>query len=242
MRSERVSGHKQDLQRLKEQIEAIRPQVESAGGAQQITAELKVLNVTKEKRETLLSKEKRLRVDLETAQQSKSEAEQNAVILSERLRGLSTEIERLNISITNLFESWLSLQGSLALPTGVDEADRAAKMRRVIEDNRVRISGEILRLEASVEDVTLKIAQLAELKKLVEELHVERNLYEQLAIFLRADRFIAYLLESAYTDLCIRGSEHLMRVSQERYTFTAEKNEFYVKDGWNADAGRSPER
>ena len=40
-------------------------------------------------------------------------------------------------------------------------------------------------------------------------------------------------------NLCIRGSEHLMRVSQERYTFTAEKNEFYVKDGWNADAERS---
>jgi exonuclease SbcC len=30
-----------------------------------------------------------------------------------------------------------------------------------------------------------------------------------------------------------------MRVSQERYTFTAGKNEFYVKDGWNADAERS---
>ena len=30
-----------------------------------------------------------------------------------------------------------------------------------------------------------------------------------------------------------------MRLSQERYTFTAGKNEFNVRDGWNADAERS---
>jgi len=87
--------------------------------------------------------------------------------------------------------------------------------------------------------MTLKIVQLADLKKRVEELNVKRNLYEQLATALRADRFIAYLLESAYADLCTKGSEHLMSVSQERYTFTAGKNEFCVKDGWNADVERS---
>ena len=45
---------------------------------------------------------------------------------------------------------------------------------------------------------------------------------------------------SAYQPAALRvATLPLMRVSQERYTFTAGKNEFYVKDGWNADAERS---
>jgi exonuclease SbcC len=237
--SVRVAGYEQELHRLKNQIEVIRPEVQSAGGAERITADLKTLNDTKQKRDTLLANLKKLSADLERAQQSKSGAEKDAAVLSERLRGLDAEIARLNASIANLSVSWLRLQEGLALPAGADEADRTDKKRRALEGDRVRITGEVLRLESAIEDMTLKIAQLANLKKRVEELHVERYLYEQLATALRADRFIAYLLESAYADLCTKGSEHLMRVSQERYTFAAGKNEFYVKDGWNADAERS---
>lgn len=239
VRSERVAGYEQELRRLKDQIEVIRPEVQSAGGAERITADLKALNDAKQKRDTLFAKLKNLSANLERAQQSKSGAEKDAAVLSERLRGLDAEIERLSTSIANLVESWLKLQEGLALPTGADEADGADKKRRALEDDRVRITGEIVRLESAIKDLTLKIAQLADLKKRVEELHVEHNLYEQLATALRADRFIAYLLESVYADLCTKGSEHLQRVSQERYTFTAGKNEFYVKDGWNADAERS---
>jgi len=139
-RSERVTAYDQELHRLKDQIEVIRPEVQSAGGAARITDDLKTLTDAKQKRDTLLANLKKLSADLEKAQQAKSDAEKHAAVLCERLRALDAEIERLNTSIANLSESWLRLQEGLSLPTGSDEADCADKKRRALEDDRIRIS------------------------------------------------------------------------------------------------------
>lgn len=237
--SEKVAGAEQELGRRKDEIEAIRPQIQSAGGAQQIAADLKALEESKKKRDTLTASLKTLTDNLNAAQTTKSDAERDAAVLADRLRTLDIEIARLNTLIRTLSQSWVKQLEGIEVPNGSDEADRAEKKRKSLEDDRVRINGEIVRLESTVEDMEKKIVRLAELKKEVDDLRVERNLYEQLATALRADRFVAYLLESAYADLCAKGSEHLMRLSQERYTFTAGKNEFNVRDGWNADAERS---
>jgi exonuclease SbcC len=237
--SERVEGSNQVLQGLRIQIEAILPDIELAGGAAQIASDLKDINEAKQKKENLALSLKGLTANLQQGQESKSKADQAVAVLNERLRGLDTEIEQLIAAIGNLEKSWAKLEKGFVLPSGEDEADRAEQKRRALEKERLRISGEVVRLDAAVEDIQTRIAQLGDLKKQLEEVSVERSLYEQLASALRADRFMAYLLETVYADLCMKGSEHLMRLSQERYSFTVGKNEFSVKDGWNADAERS---
>jgi DNA repair protein SbcC/Rad50 len=237
--SERVAGCDKELRGLGTQIEEIRPEIDSAGGSERITFDLKAINEAKQKRDRLTADQKKLASDLQNAQDSKSKAELDVAVFNERIRELGAKIEQLGTAIGNLVKSWSRLEEGFGLPPGGDEPDRAEKKRRELEDERLRISGESVRLEAAIKDIETKITHLAELQKRQEEVRAERNLYEQLATALRADRFIAYLLETAYADLCAKGSEHLMRVSQQRYSFTAGKNEFCVKDGWNADAERS---
>jgi exonuclease SbcC len=130
------------------------------------------------------------------------------------------------------------LGDGLSLPEGYDEQDRAEKKSTELEQQRIRISTELIRLDNAVTEIAAKIERLAELQAAADSLGRERSLYEQLATALRADRFIAYLLETAYDDLCSRGSAYLLRLSQERYTFKADKNGFRVVDGWNSDADR----
>jgi DNA repair protein SbcC/Rad50 len=237
--SERVDGYQRELHRLSEHIESIRPEIRNAGGSNRIGSDLEALNGTKQKRDGLVSSLKNLNSDLERAQQSKARAEQQEAVLGERLRSVESEITRLNNSIGIHLRSWSALQEDIDLPAGIDEAARAESKRGLLEVDRDRITREIVRLEQAVQDTIEKIATLSELKKELDALRTERVIYEQLATALRADRFVAYLLEGAYADLCTKGSEHLMRISQERYSFSAERNEFYVKDGWNGDAERS---
>jgi DNA repair protein SbcC/Rad50 len=47
------------------------------------------------------------------------------------------------------------------------------------------------------------------------------------------------VLERAFDVLCLEGSRELLILSQGRYSFATERDEFYVIDHWNADERRS---
>jgi DNA repair protein SbcC/Rad50 len=55
---------------------------------------------------------------------------------------------------------------------------------------------------------------------------------------LRADQFIRFILEDAFQLLCNEGARQLLTLSQGRYSFTTEGNDFQVIDHWNADERR----
>ena len=67
----------------------------------------------------------------------------------------------------------------------------------------------------------------------------EAALAQALAQHLRADQFLAYVLEEALRRLAADGSRHLRQLSQGRYSLECEGQEFSVVDHWNADARRS---
>lgn len=237
--SERIASLNSELSRLREQSGAIRPEVEAAGGGVRIAAELRTHSEARIHRISLEAELKKRSGDARQARDRKVEADQRAAVLSERTVIIGRDIETLASEIADLERIWTESVTGFDLPAGPDKTDRTEKMRKLLTTERLRLVHETARLDAAVSDVESRIAKLAGLNEQLAEFRSQRELFDQLAHALRADRFIAYLLERAYTDLCAKGSEHLLRLSQERYSFSAGKDEFFVKDGWNADAERS---
>ena len=237
--SERASGIEQETQRVGARIDEIRPEIVAAGGRERISADLETIARTKQKRDTLAAQIRTLAGDLRKAQDCKSEAEKAVAVLNERKNALRADASGLEITLAGLTASWSRLEQGFELPADASEVEQARNKRAGLENDRIRISNEIVRLDAALKDVETKITQLADLQKELDALRVECGLYEQLYGALRATGFIAYLLETAYSDLCTKGSDYLMRFTHERYSFTAGKSEFCVKDAWNGDAERS---
>jgi len=79
-------------------------------------------------------------------------------------------------------------------------------------------------------------------KKLRRELEERRQggtIARTLADLLRADRFVTWLAEAALAVLAEDGSRHLREISNRRYEFQVQGQEFLVVDHWNADKTRS---
>jgi exonuclease SbcC len=80
----------------------------------------------------------------------------------------------------------------------------------------------------------------AEKKRIrVADLEHSALVYGQLGTLLRADQFIRFILEDAFQLLSDEGARQLLALSQGRYSFHTEGNEFQVVDHWNVDERRS---
>src|SRR5206468_3849639 len=64
-------------------------------------------------------------------------------------------------------------------------------------------------------------------------------LFGTLARELRADHFIAFVLEESMNQLAAQASEELLRISDDRYSLIADEGCFEVIDHYNADERRS---
>ena len=95
------------------------------------------------------------------------------------------------------------------------------------------------RLGAEAAELERRIARAAELLEKKKTLDASAAVAQTLAQHLRADQFLAYVLEEALRRLAADGSRHLRQLSQGRYSLECEGQEFSVVDHWNADARRS---
>ena len=93
--------------------------------------------------------------------------------------------------------------------------------------------------KTDVERIEAGIEQAKRIRGEVKTLRERASLMKQLADLLRANRFVEWLIEAALRVLAEDGSRHLLEVSNGRYEFDAQGQEFLVVDHWNADAGRS---
>lgn len=228
-----------DVKRLTEEIEAVRPGIEAAGGAARIEAELAAIDSARERKTRLTVQIAKLGKDRDAAADVKTKAETSVAVLADRIASLTAAIEKLAEELEVLAGSWAKGVSGLELPAGKDEKDQAGKKREQLRAERDEIAKKLGALDASIEAARSRIEQVGKLRADLDEAKTQRSLYEQLAHALRANQLIDYLLETAYAGLCEKGSEHLLRLSGERYSFTAGKSEFCVKDAWNADAERS---
>lgn len=92
------------------------------------------------------------------------------------------------------------------------------------------------------DEVTAREERLQKKRAMEEETKEKRVLaarYEKVAKELRADHFVAFLLEESFHDLALRASRELMTISDGRYSLAAEEDSFTVVDHANADEKRS---
>jgi exonuclease SbcC len=234
----RADGLEGELRRVNGEIETVRPGVEQAGGRDQILAELEAVDAARAKRSRLDVKSNELQADLAKARHTADSAGRDAAVLIERVRALAVDIEALEKSVADLNAKWSSNIRNAALPDGETELKQAAQWREQLRQHRTEIDRSVAELETAVVDTKKRIEDLAERKARVNDLGLRRDLYSQLHSALHANRFIDYLLGTAYASLCEHGSAHLLRLSGERYSFKASQKDFLVKDAWNGDAER----
>jgi exonuclease SbcC len=119
--------------------------------------------------------------------------------------------------------------------TSEDPADISADL----EDAVSAAHGNVVAAEKDVETLA---ARIAEREKLEQDLVDDRRLfflYRALATELRADRFIAFVLEESMNQLALQASQELLRISDGRYSLVADEVSFEVIDHHNADERRS---
>ncbi len=233
-----IEAWNKELGGVAAEIQRIQPGVERAGGRAQILNDLQAIEADRKRKAELAERERQLRVAIDEAERKKSEAQQKAAVLGERVRSLTGEIGKIGQSLESLEQQWAAAISGRDLPDGESETERAAGWRKQLQQAYNALQQICSQLRTDIEATKKKIEHLSELQAQLESLRQERELYDQIHSSLRADRFIDHLLSRAYDDLCTRGSEHLLRLSSERYCFVAGKNTFNVRDAWNGDAER----
>jgi exonuclease SbcC len=95
---------------------------------------------------------------------------------------------------------------------------------------------------AAGKDVDATGRRLEERAKLEQEIFDDRRLaelHQSLARELRADNFIAFVLEESMAGLASHASDELREISNGRYSLRASRGSFEVVDHHNADERRS---
>jgi exonuclease SbcC len=226
------------LNLLTAEIGRIQPDIDKAGGRTRIVANLKEIETAREHKAQLADRLRKLQSGIAEAGQNKADAEKNAAVLGERVRSLKAELDKLTESLARLEAQWAVGAAGRDLPDGDSEIQRAALWLKLAQQEHTSNQQRIAGLQAKIAATKSKIEHRLDLERQIQEIRSERDLYEQIHSALHANKFIDHLLGRAYDDLCRRGSEHLLRLSGERYSFAAGKNTFNVKDGWNGDAER----
>jgi DNA repair protein SbcC/Rad50 len=233
-----VAAVESELSGLIADIEQIQPEIAQAGGRTRIVSELEAIEKARKLKSQLAAQFRPNESELREAERKSVDADRNAAVLKERVRSLKETIGTLMTLVTTLETQWAELAANREFPDGNSGSQRAARWRDAVQKTYTGIQQHIAELKTNITAMQGKIEGRLGVEKRVQEIRSEQDLYDQIRNALRADRFIDHLLGRAYDDLCHRGSEHLLRVSSERYSFAAGKNTFNVKDGWNGDAER----
>lgn len=121
------------------------------------------------------------------------------------------------------------------------DRDAAAQLdasSRKLETEREEIQKRILEHQQRINMLKEQIDHAAEIRTNMEFHRGESAVAYELAQALRADQFIDFIQREAYHRLALDGSKHMKTLSSDRYSFSFEKNEFVVRDHWNADDER----
>jgi exonuclease SbcC len=118
---------------------------------------------------------------------------------------------------------------AVVLRARLSEAQRReAELNQAIGAGRTRIK----HIEESIE-------KAKELRGEEKSRREEASLARDLASLLRADAFPTFLRERALKDLAVEGSRRLLEISNGRYDFIVEGQDFLVEDRWNGSEPRS---
>lgn len=117
-----------------------------------------------------------------------------------------------------------------------DELDETIRsLNGVLSSVRMQIE----RNRAETENVTGKLQKNQELREEAAALKKSAALYHELAILLDLKNFQQYLLAASFMRLARDGSRYMEDLTNGRYSFTCNGDDFEVQDHWNGDDLRS---
>jgi exonuclease SbcC len=119
--------------------------------------------------------------------------------------------------------------------TSEDPADIATDLEQAAS----AAHGSVVAAEKDVEALATRIGEREKLEQDIIDDRLHLSLYKALANELRADRFIAFVLEESMNQLAAQASQELLRISDGRYSLIADEVSFEVIDHHNADERRS---
>ena len=222
---------------------AERALAEPAALLRQIETERTALEKTRGARAKAEADGKRLAEELASIAARLAAADAQIATARERAVGLGQRREAAQATVENAMRSVSELVARhawrLATSSGRDEADAVEALRAAAQTELVACATTAARLGAEAAELERRIARAAELLEKKKTLDASAAVAQTLAQHLRADQFLAYVLEEALRRLAADGSRHLRQLSQGRYSLECEGQEFSVVDHWNADARRS---
>lgn len=193
---------------------------------------------------------------LEEARQQRAALESRKQALESHRLELQNQLQQLEQRITDIDRQTTALSTSLrttkneiaaaekrlegiALQPGEDEADQIQRLERSAHQSLTDAQQNRERARLAVTRMQHQIERNTQLKIEIDGLNSQAAVYHDLGTLLNAGNFQQYLLGSAFRILAREGSEHLRRLSTNRYEFVFEGEEFMVRDHSNAGETRS---
>jgi len=120
--------------------------------------------------------------------------------------------------------------------TELDELDQRV---HALNEKLTFIRLQLEKNRAETESVTGKLKKNQELREQAARSQKLAALYHELAILLDLKNFQQYLLSASFTRLAVDGSRYMEDLTNGRYSFTCNGDDFEVQDHWNGDDQRS---
>jgi exonuclease SbcC len=236
---EKIQAITNHIQDAATEIGNLRLQLKGAGDLKSIQTEL----AAQEKAKVKLTG---IQQEIQQARKTRDEAQKRHHEIKERIAGLKGTLEVLGKAVADAQSEAEHIErnlkkklAGLVLPKGVDEAEQIDKLLIDLRRQCSELTGQIEQRKARIDQLEIRIVEAEHKRAQVAELEQTGSLYAKLGNLLRADQFIQFILEGAFDLLSSEGTRQLMTLSQGRYSFHTEGNEFQVVDHWNADDRRS---
>lgn len=237
--TENVQSLTRRIENTDTEIEELRGQLIGVGDSKTIQAELSTQEKAKQRRTDIERK-------IEQARKITDQSKEQHSDINTRIAGLKGKADALTRAAENAKSEAVRIERDLKtkltgliLPKYVDAAEQIDSLLTDLRHNCTELTRLIEQKKARFDQLEVRIAEAEQKRAQVDELERSALLYAQLGNLLRADQFIQFVLEGAFELLCKEGTRQLMTLSQGRYSFHTEGNEFHVIDHWNADDRRS---
>jgi DNA repair protein SbcC/Rad50 len=234
-----IQSMSEQIAEANREIERLRGQLSGAGDVETIRAGLKAQRAAKQQLTQIEAK-------IAAGKRDRDEAERQRVNVTTRTAGLKARVEILSKNRDVAKSEALAIEGNLisklaglVLPEGRDEAERIDKLLADLGARYSELKRQLVQKEVRFEQLKIRIEEAERKRARIADLECSAFLYGQLGMLLRADQFIRFILEGAFDLLCEEGTRQLLVLSQGRYSFHSDGNDFDVVDHWNADERRS---
>ena len=236
---EKIQGLAKEIESVGAEIANLRAQLKGVGDLKRIQTELAT-------QETAKLKLTGIQKEIQEARTTRDDTQKQHHEINARIAGLKGTLDALNRAAAdatseaeNIERSLKKKLAGLVLPKGMDEAEQIGKFLTELRQKCNELTGQVEQRKAQIGQLEIRIAEAEHKRAQVLELDKTGLLYAKLGNLLRADQFIQFILEGAFELLSGEGTRQLMTLSQGRYSFHTEGNEFQVVDHWNADDRRS---